>query len=131
MTTPIRKSEVSRNLMVPIGIEAGLNRLRQQPDPETHVEEMMRQLILTDYGERVMRPEFGTGLRGMVFEPLKGATETLVRASVFASLRRWLDDVVRVDAVTVEVEDALLKVRIIYALRIRPGRRILNAEVAI
>lgn len=131
MTTPIRKSEVSRNLMYPIGIEAGLNRLRQQPDPETHVEEMMRQLILTDYGERVMRPEFGTGLRGMVFEPLKGATETLVRASVFASLRRWLDDVVRVDAVTVEVEDALLKVRIIYALRIRPGRRILNAEVAI
>ena len=131
MKAPVRKSVVSRNLMYPIGVEAGLNRLRQQPDFEAHVEEMMRQLILTDYGERVMRPDFGTGLRGMVFEQLKGATEALVRGSIFASLQRWLDDVVRVDAVTVEVDDSLLRVRIVYALRTTPGRRVLNTEVAI
>lgn len=131
MTTPIRKSSVARNLMHPIGVEAGLNRLRQQPDPAAHAEAMMRQLILTDFGERAMRPEFGTGLRGMVFESLKGASETLIRASVFSSLKRWLDDVVRVDAVTVEIEETTLKVRIIYTLRIEPGRRILTMETTV
>lgn len=131
MTTPIRKSEVSRNFFDPIGIDRGLMRLRQQADPAVHVEAMMRQLILTDYGERVMRPDFGTGLRGMVFEPLKGASEALVRASVFASLRQWLDDVIRVDSVTVTVNESTLDVRILYELRIQPGRRILNVEASI
>lgn len=131
MDTPTRKSDTARNLRHQLGIEAGLGRLREEPDPAEHVVQMMRQVLLTDFGERPMRPEFGAGLRGLVFEPLRGASEALVRAGVIAALRTWLDDVIRVDSVTVSVAEETLAVRIIYALRTEPGRRILNLETPV
>lgn len=127
-TIPTRRSAGSANFRHPLGVEAGADRLYQQPDYVAHVEEMIRQLILTDHGERVMRPTLGTSLYGMVFEPLRGATATMVRASVFGSLNQSLGDLIEVIAVNAEVDDTTLSVRIVYQIRSHPGRRILNME---
>ena len=128
---PARVSDHSRNLRHPIGVEAGADRFYQSADFEAHVEAMMRQLILTDHGERVMRPTLGTTLYGLVFEPLRGATATMIRASVFASLQKHLGDLIEVLAVKAEVEESTLTVRIVYQIRSRPGRKILNMETTV
>lgn len=65
-------------------------------------EEDIRQSILiiagTALGERVMRPDFGSGLQRLVFEPVSQATMALVKHQVETALIDWepridLDDI--------------------------------------
>lgn len=130
-TIPLRPSDTGRNIRNPIGVEVGADRFHVETDYEAHVESMMRQLILTDHGERVMRPTLGTTLYGLVFEPLRGATATMIQASVFSSLQQHLGDLIEVLAVKAEVDETTLSVRIVYQLRARRARRILNVETTI
>jgi uncharacterized protein len=53
------------------------------------VHQAVRLILGTDPGERVMRPDFGAGLRGLVFEPLTATTQALVRHRVEDALVRW------------------------------------------
>lgn len=86
-------------------------------DTETHVREMIEQVLFTAPGERVHRPDFGTGLRQLVFEPnspgLASATQLLVQGA----LQHWLGELIQVDDVTVESDDASLTVLVRYTLR--------------
>jgi uncharacterized protein len=56
-------------------------------------EEDIRQAILiilgTSPGERVMRPDFGAGLRDLVFEPMNVATIALAQDRVERALTEW------------------------------------------
>lgn len=56
-------------------------------------EEDIRQAVLlilqTDQGERVMRPDFGSGLHSLVFEPLNTTTMALVKHRVEQALITW------------------------------------------
>jgi phage baseplate assembly protein W len=56
-------------------------------------DEDVRQAILivlgTDPGERVMRPEFGAGLRAFVFEPMTPTTLEALRQRVQEALVDW------------------------------------------
>jgi phage baseplate assembly protein W len=56
-------------------------------------EEDIRQAVLlileTNPGERVMRPDFGSGLRSLVFEPINTTTMALVRYRVEHALITW------------------------------------------
>jgi phage baseplate assembly protein W len=56
-------------------------------------QEDVRQAILlileTTKGERVMRPDFGCGLRRLVFQPMSAALKTLVRKEVEDALAAW------------------------------------------
>jgi phage baseplate assembly protein W len=67
-------------------------------------EEDVRQAILliveTEPGERVMRPDFGSGLRGMLFAPVNTATLAVVRHRVEEALAAWEP---RIDVVAVTV----------------------------
>lgn len=59
------------------------------------------QLILgTAPGERVMRPDFGAGLRALTFEPLNSTTAALVRHRVEQALITWES---RIDRITVKI----------------------------
>ena len=78
------------------------------PDGSTSValyEEDIRQAILiilgTNYGERVMRPDFGAGLRDFIFEPLNTTTCQKVRTRVNDALVQWEP---RIDVVDVTVK---------------------------
>ena len=59
----------------------------------TEDDEDVRQAILlileTSKGERAMRPDFGCGLRRLVFEPMSAALKTLVRSEVEDALIAW------------------------------------------
>jgi uncharacterized protein len=66
-----------------------------------HVDQMVRQLLLTTPGERVNLPQFGCGLRSLVFAPVSEALAATVKLRVIQGLSQWLAGVVTVGDVTV------------------------------
>lgn len=86
---------------------------------EREVEEAMRLIIGTAYGERPMRPEFGCAIHDYVFSPADATTAGRISYEVRASLQRWEPrvDVERV-AVTIDDEDpSTLYIDISYTIR--------------
>jgi phage baseplate assembly protein W len=53
------------------------------------VEQAILIILRTDPGERVMRPDFGAGLRAFVFEPMTPATLEAIRQRVQEALVDW------------------------------------------
>lgn len=79
-----------------------------------HIRNMIEQVLFTSPGERVNRPEFGSGLMQLVFEPNSDTLTDTIEATVWADLERWLGDVikvVRLDALNV---DSYLTVTLTY-----------------
>jgi uncharacterized protein len=88
-----------------------------------HVDQMIRQLLLTDPGERVDLPQFGCGLRSLVFAPNSDALAATVQLRVIQGLNQWLAGIVNVVSVTVgagqggaPVEPGTLEVTVTYTL---------------
>ena len=115
----------------PLGIDEGLGRLSVEEDYAEHVEQMMIQVLMTNPGERVNRPDFGCGLRQMVFAPNSDATASLTQVAVFQALEKWLGSVIDVSQVEVKAVDEVLEVRIAYVLKAKQERRYLNLEVSL
>ncbi len=86
-----------------------------------HVQQMIRQLLLTAPGERVNLPEFGCGLRRLLFAPFSHALQATTTIEIRSALETWLGRQIRVHEVFVsEPDDAgiegQLRVRIVYQL---------------
>lgn len=91
---------------------------------ENHVRAMIEQVLFTIPGERVNRPDFGSGLLQLVFEPNSSELVAALQYSVQASLQRWLGDIIDLRGVEVLCEDASLRVMIDYVIRDLGQRRI-------
>jgi phage baseplate assembly protein W len=72
-----------------------------QTDYGTHVDQMIRQILLTAPGERADLPEFGCGLRQLIFAPNSDALQATCQLTVQRALNRWLSDQIQVQKVTV------------------------------
>ncbi len=68
---------------------------------EENVRESIRILLLTEPGERLMREEYGCGLRRFLFEPNTTTTRQLIRERITQAIGRW-EPRVAVDAVDVD-----------------------------
>lgn len=88
-----------------------------QTDDADHVRDLIEQVLLTAPGERVMRPEFGSGLLQLVFEPNSAALAATVQTLAQASLQEHLAHLIAVDQVRVENDDGILRVLVDYRLR--------------
>jgi phage baseplate assembly protein W len=66
-----------------------------------HVDQMIRQLLLTSLGERACLPEFGCGLRQLVFAGQSDALAATVGLQVRQAINRWMVDQARVQDVIV------------------------------
>lgn len=83
------------------------------------IEEAVRLILGTAYGERPMRPEFGCGIHDYVFAPVDPTTAGRLAYEVRVSLERW-EPRITVDLVEVSVDpqDAtILYVDLRYRLR--------------
>lgn len=93
-------------------------------DEDEHIRDMIMQVLFTDPGERVNRPDFGCGLKSLLFRPnsdvLTAATQTLVKGS----LQRSLQNEIQVEAVEVRAEDSRLEVTVAYSVRVTGERRL-------
>ncbi len=86
---------------------------------EQDVEQAIRIIIGTDRGERVMRPDFGAGLRSFVFGPLNQTTIRQVQTRVQEALVTW-EPRIDVESVTVRIdasERSKLEITVLYRIR--------------
>lgn len=84
---------------------------------EQHVRELIEQFLFTTPGERVNRPDFGSGLLQLVFAPAGSELAAATQFVVQAGLQQWLGDRIEVELVEVGVQDSTLGVTVQYALR--------------
>ena len=85
---------------------------------DEHLRDLIEQVLFTAPGERVMRPGFGSGLLGLVFEPNGPGQGAATRHLVEAALQRELGDRIAVQDLEVTVDEGTLSVSIAYvALR--------------
>ena len=85
-------------------------------DLDEHVRDMIEQLIFTNHGERVNRPDFGSGLLQMVFAPNSPEVAAALQFTLQAALQRYLGDVIGVNALDVTAIDATLTVELSYVV---------------
>jgi phage baseplate assembly protein W len=98
-------------------------RTAQTTDDE-HIRDLIEQVLFTAPGERVNRPDFGSGLMQLVFGPNSEELATATQFMVQGSLQQWLADLIQVEAVQVESEDATLTVTVQYVVRRNQQRRV-------
>ncbi|MDI1292342.1 MAG: GPW/gp25 family protein [Methylobacter sp.] len=84
---------------------------------DDHIHDMIEQFLFTNNGERVNRPDFGSGLLQMIFAPNSGELAATLQFTIQAGLQRWLGDVLEVQALEVVSDDASLRVFIQYLVR--------------
>jgi phage baseplate assembly protein W len=86
-------------------------------DDAAHVRDMLEQLLFTNAGERVNRPDFGSGLLQLVFAPNSPELAAALQFTTRAAIQRWLGDVLDLRGLEVVADDSTLRVAVDYALR--------------
>ncbi|MBC9251673.1 hypothetical protein A9179_15475 [Pseudomonas alcaligenes] len=84
---------------------------------DAHIRDMIEQVLFTVPGERVNRPDFGCGLLQLVFAPNSDALAAALQMTVQGSLQQWLGELIEVEDVRVENQDARLQVTVQYIVR--------------
>jgi len=84
---------------------------------DDHVRDMIEQLLFTNPGERVNRPDFGSGLLQLVFAPNSPELAAALQFTVQAALQRWLGDVIDVQSLEVISESSTLRITVEYVVR--------------
>lgn len=74
-------------------------RMRWSEGPQ-NIREAIQIILLTEFQERLMLPEFGGGLQSYLFEPNTAATHRLIKERITTTLALW-ERRIRVDKVTV------------------------------
>jgi uncharacterized protein len=86
-------------------------------DDLDHIRDMIEQLLFTNPGERVNRPDFGSGLLQMVFEPNSTEMAAALQFTLQASLQQVLGNVIQLQAVKMDTIDSMLQVTVQYVVR--------------
>jgi uncharacterized protein len=81
-----------------------------------HVRDLIEQVLFTSPGERVMRPDFGSGVMALVFEPNNVQLAATTQLLAQAALQQHLSHLIAMDALTVESADSRLVVTVAYRL---------------
>ena len=88
-------------------------RTRRPASANEHARQLIEQVLLTAPGERVLRPDLGTGVHQMVFAPSGDQAAAAAQQLVSGALQRWLSGWVTVSGVDVvgDAESLHLTVR--------------------
>ncbi|HAG81450.1 MAG TPA: hypothetical protein DCL61_09810 [Cyanobacteria bacterium UBA12227] len=122
----------NKHLLFPFRINSN-GQTAQVPSLESHIRDELIQLILTNPGERVFLPEFGGGVRRLIFENASETTAGVTKARVTQAISRWLGHRVTLEDLQVTVENSTLNVQIQYRIAGTKDSRIMkfqrNSEV--
>jgi phage baseplate assembly protein W len=120
-------SEYGRYLSCPIRISSD-GRTAQVSGLEDHIRDEGIQLLLTNLGERAFLPEFGAGLRRLVFEPLSEATQGEVKALITQAISTWLGHRITLENLIVEVLDTTITVELAYSIKATGQIRVMRFQ---
>ncbi len=108
-----------RDYAYPFRIDSVSGQAQQAPYA-THVDQMIRQVLLTAPGERIDLPQFGCGLRQLLFAPDSDALQATAQLTVQRALNQWLSDQIQVINVAVSPgpggDDSQIVVQVEYLL---------------
>jgi phage baseplate assembly protein W len=90
-------------------------------DDNDHIRDMIEQLLFTNPGERVNRPDFGSGLLQVVFQPNSTALAAALQFTLKGALQQALGDLVQLQDLAVDNTDGTLTVTVQYLVRGSPG----------
>ena len=86
-------------------------------DEDDHIRDLIEQVLFTNPGERVNLPDFGCGMKQLIFAPNSDVLATATQFTVSHALQKWLGDLITVQSVEVGAEEATLLVQITYIKR--------------
>jgi len=97
-----------------------------QTTTDDHIRDLIEQVLFTSPGERVNRPTFGSGVLQLIFAPNDDALATATQVTVQGALQQWLGELILVEDVDVESDDAALRVQVRYVVRRTQQRQVAN-----
>jgi phage baseplate assembly protein W len=118
------------SLRYPLAVDPARGRISQEQDFSAHVEQLVMQVLMTAPGERINRPDFGCGVKRLVFGPASEVAATLAQSTVYQALTTWLPNTITVNEVTARADGAMLQIRVGYVIKARGEQRFLNLQVA-
>ncbi|MBI3230617.1 MAG: GPW/gp25 family protein [Burkholderiales bacterium] len=86
-------------------------------DDKQHIRDMLQQLIFTNPGERVNRPDFGSGINQLLFAPNSPELAATLQFTLQAAIGRWLGDLIEMRDLAVSANDAQLSIELSYLIR--------------
>lgn len=95
---------------------------------EEHVRDEIVQLLLTNPAERLFLPEFGGGVRRLVFEAADETTGAMAKALITQNLNRWLGHRITLESLEVNIKNETIEVEIVYRIAGTEDKRILRFQ---
>lgn len=111
-------SFLGRGWKFPVSVDATTGRFLLS-EGEEDIAEAIRVILMTSRGERVMRPDFGCGLRDYVFGTMDETSLRLMESDIREAITVW-EPRVRDVEVTVSVDDSRegrLSISVTYIVR--------------
>jgi len=77
---------------------------------------MIEHILFTAPGERVNRPDFGSGIYQMVFEPNNTEMAATLQFLVQGAVNQWLGHLIELNSVEIAALDSTLEVNVSYTI---------------
>jgi phage baseplate assembly protein W len=121
------KLQNGKHLSFPFRVDSD-GRMTTVKTLDEHVRDEIVQLLLTNLGERLFVPEFGGGVRRMVFENADETTAAVTKATITQAINRWLGHRVKLEELEVSVTDSTIDVIVRYRLAGTQDVRVLRFQ---
>jgi len=93
---------------------------------DDHIRDMIEELLFTNPGERVNRPDFGSGLLQLVFAPNSPELAAALQFTAQAALQRYLGDLIDLQSLEVVSQDSSLSLVVKYVVKLTGDSRTEN-----
>ena len=81
---------------------------------EEHIRDLIEQILFTNPGERVNRPEFGAGIYQLLFAPVSTEQVATTEFMIRGALQQYLGRRIAVQDITAKAVDAAIEITISY-----------------
>ena len=89
----------------------------REAEYKDYIRGLIQQVLFTSPGERVMRPDFGSGINQLLFAGNNPEMAATTQVMVQSALQRWLGNLIVPEAVQVNANDSTLEVTVQYVIR--------------
>ena len=94
----------------------GTGRTASTDDKALRIRNLIEAVLFTAPGERVNRPEFGSGIYEMLFDSNSEALATAADFLIRSAIQRYLSDLVVIETLTVQRDEGVLRIVLSYAI---------------
>lgn len=83
---------------------------------EEHIRDELIQLLLTDPGERLFLPEFGGGIRRLVFSEGDNQRIAVAKSHLSRAISNWLGSRIAIEKLEMKVKGEKIEIELIYRI---------------